>query len=142
MFSVKPIVVIAKFTRPFVWFLSLSTNLILKIFGVNTEGVEEKISREEIRSLVELGEEQGAINETERRMIDDIIKFDDILAKEVMIPRIETFCIETNADIKDIMKTPCLVPETIPIDKLLNDMKDSKIIYLYLLMNMVYSQKL
>lgn len=53
MFSVKPIVVIAKFTRPFVWFLSLSTNLILKIFGVNTEGVEEKISREEIRSLVE-----------------------------------------------------------------------------------------
>lgn len=35
-----------------------------------------------------------------------------------------------NVYIKDIMKTPCLVPETIPIDKLLKDMKDSKIIYL------------
>ena len=174
MFSVKPIVIISKFTRPFVWFLSLSTNLILKVFGVDTEGVEEKISREELRSLVELGEEQGTINETERTMIDGIIKFDDILAKEVMTPRTETFCIEANADIKeninlilqenysripiyeddidnivgviymkdifsavinkgieninikDIMKTSYLVPETRPIDKLLKDMQDSK----------------
>lgn len=101
MISVKPIIVISKITKPFVWFLSLSTNLILKLMGIKTDGVEEKISREEIRSLVELGEEQGTINETERTMIDGIIKFDDILAKEVMTPRTETFCIEANTDIKE-----------------------------------------
>lgn len=174
MVSVKPIIIISKITKPFVWFLSLSTNLILKLLGVKTDGVEEKISREEIRSLVELGEEQGTINETERTMIDGIIKFDDILAKEVMTPRTETFCIEANTDIKesidlilqenysripvyeeeidnivgviymkeifaavintgietlsikDVMRTPYMVPETKSIDKLLKDMQDSK----------------
>ena len=51
----------------------------LKILGIKIEGLEEKVSREEIKSLIELGEEQGALNETERNMIDGIIQFDDIL---------------------------------------------------------------
>lgn len=101
MFTVKPVIFISKLTRPFVWFLSASTNLLLKILGIRTEGLEEKVSREEIKSLIELGEEQGALNETERSMIDGIIQFDDILAKEVMTPRTETFCIELKSNIKD-----------------------------------------
>ena len=100
MFSVKPIIFISKFTKPFVWFLSISTNSILRLFGIKDKS-GEKISREEIKSLVELGEEQGAINETERTMIDGIIKFDDILAREIMTPRTETFCIEANSNVKE-----------------------------------------
>lgn len=100
MISVKPIVFLSKLARPFVWFLSLSTNILLKLFGVNTSGIEEKVSREEIKSLINLGEEQGAINETERDMIEGIIKFDDVLAKEIMTPRTETFCIELNSNIE------------------------------------------
>ena len=71
---------ISKITKPFVWFLSISTNSILRLFGIKDKSGEEKISREEIRSLVELGEEQGAINQTERTMIDGIIKFDEHLS--------------------------------------------------------------
>ena len=59
MAFIKPIILISKVTKPFVWFLSFSTNIILKIFRVNTEGIEEQISREEIRSLIEIGEENG-----------------------------------------------------------------------------------
>ncbi|MGV2643817.1 DUF21 domain-containing protein, partial [Clostridium perfringens] len=66
MFSIKTIILISKITKPFIWFLSFSTNLILKIFGFKTEGIEERISREEIRSLIEIGEENGAINQVER----------------------------------------------------------------------------
>ena len=72
MFSVKPVIFISKLTKPFVWFLSASTNLLLKILGIKSEGLEENVSREEIKSLIELGEEQGALNETERNMIDGI----------------------------------------------------------------------
>ena len=50
MFSVKPIIFISKFTKPFVWFLSISTNSILRLFGIKDKSGEEKISREEIRS--------------------------------------------------------------------------------------------
>ncbi len=105
MFTVKPVIFISKLTKPFVWFLSASTNLLLRILGVKTEGLEEKVSREEIKSLIELGEEQGALNETERNMIDGIIQFDDILAKEVMTPRTETFCLEAKSNLKDNINT-------------------------------------
>ena len=93
--------IISKITKLFVWFLSISTNSILNLFGIKKELTEEKLSREEIKSLVELGEEQGAINETEKTMIDGIIKFDNILAREIMTPRTETFCIEANSNIKE-----------------------------------------
>lgn len=105
MFSVKPVIFISKLTKPFVWFLSASTNLLLKILGIKSEGLEEKVSREEIKSLIELGEEQGALNETERNMIDGIIQFDDILAKEIMTPRTETFYLEVNSNLKDNLNT-------------------------------------
>ena len=92
---------ISKITKPFVWFISISNNSILNLFGIKKELTEEKLSREEIKNLVQLGEEQGAINETEKTMIDGIIKFDNILAREIMTPRTETFCIEANSNIKE-----------------------------------------
>lgn len=105
MFSVKPIILVSKFTKPFVWVLSLSTNTILKLLGMKTIGIEEKVSREEIISLIEIGKEHGAINESERNMIDGIIEFDDKVAKEIMTPRTETFLLEVNDSIKDNINT-------------------------------------
>ena len=81
--------------------LIFSTNLIMKILGFKNEGVEEQISREEIRSLIEIGEENGAINESERDMIDGIIEFDDTTAKMIMTPRTETFLLDVNENVKD-----------------------------------------
>ena len=104
MAFIKPIILISKVTKPFVWFLSFSTNVILKILRVNTEGIEEQISREEIRSLIEIGEENGAINQSEREMIDGIIEFDDTTAKKIMTPRTETFLLNVNDSIRDCIK--------------------------------------
>lgn len=105
MFSVKPVIIISKFTKPFVWLLSISTNSILKLIGMKTVGIEEKVSREEIRSIIAIGEEHGAINESERDMIDGIIEFDDKIAKEIMTPRTETFVLEVTESIKDNINT-------------------------------------
>lgn len=103
MFAIKPIIFISKVTKPFVLFLSFSTNSIIKLLGFKTEGIEEQISREEIRSLIEIGEENGAINESERDMIDGIIEFDDTTAKNIMTPRTETFLIEVNEDVENVI---------------------------------------
>lgn len=94
MFSVKIISIIAKIMNPFVSFLSISTNAVLRLFGISLEGVEEKVTLEEIRSIVEVGQEQGVINPTEREMIDSVIGFDDKLAEEVMTARTEVFMID------------------------------------------------
>ena len=77
---------------------------ILKLLGVKTDGIDEQISREEIRSLIEIGEENGAINQSEREMIDGIIEFDDTTAKKIMTPRTETFLLNVNVKIRDCIK--------------------------------------
>lgn len=99
MLSIKPILIVSKITGPFVKLLSLSTNALVKLSGLNTENLDEKISREEIKSLVHVGREHGVFNETESEMINSIIEFDDKLAKEVMKPRTETFLLNINTPI-------------------------------------------
>ena len=94
LFSVGTINLVYKVMSPFVYLLSLSTNIILKIFSVPTSGVEAQITLEEIKSIVEVGQEQGIINPTEREMIDGVISFDDVLAEEVMTARTEVFMID------------------------------------------------
>ena len=93
MLSVRPIVFVFKFAKPFVKLLSLSTNVLLRVIGMSDMDLEEKVSREEIKSLVDAGEEYGVINQIEKEMINSIFDFDDKLAKEVMTPRTEVYMI-------------------------------------------------
>ena len=93
MLSVRPIVFVSKFAKPFVKLLSLSTNVLLRVIGMSDTDLEEKVSREEIKSLVDAGEEYGVINQIEKEMINSIFDFDDKLAKEVMTPRTEVYMI-------------------------------------------------
>jgi Hemolysins and related proteins containing CBS domains len=102
--SIGVVSIIAKITAPFVKFLSASTNVMLRLFGMKTEGIEEEISKEEIKSLVEVGQETGVFNETEKEMINSIFTFDDKLAKEVMTPRTEVFAINIADDNDTIIR--------------------------------------
>ena len=102
--SIGIVSIIAKITAPFVQFLSASTNVMLRLFGMKTEGIEEEISKEEIKSLVEVGQETGVFNETEKEMINSIFTFDDKLAKEVMTPRTEVFAINIADDNDTIIR--------------------------------------
>jgi putative hemolysin len=103
LFAVKPVLFIMKATVPFVKLLSLSTNLLIKITGIDSSDLEEKVSREEIRSLVEVGQEHGAINETEREMIDSIFEFDNKVAKQIMTPRTEVYSINLEKPLSEYL---------------------------------------
>ena len=103
MFAVRTISITSKIMKPFVSFLSKSTNIILRLFGISTEGVEEKVTLEEIRSIVEVGQEQGVINPVEKEMIDSVIGFDDKLAEEVMTARTEVFMIDIEDPIEEYL---------------------------------------
>lgn len=101
MLAIRPINMVAKLMHPFVTFLSLSTNTILRILGVSQEGVEAKVTLEEISSMVEVGHEQGFINPVEREMIKSVISFDDKLAEEIMTARTEVYMIDVEDQIED-----------------------------------------
>ena len=102
--SVGVIVFISTIFSPFVKFLTFSTNLVLTILSMREDNIEEKVSKEELRSLVEVGKEHGVINETEQEMIENIIEFDEKIAREIMIPRTKVFLIDKNISIHELFE--------------------------------------
>ena len=102
--SVGIIVFISKIFSPFVKFLTFSTNLVLTVLRMKEDNIEEKVSKEELRSLVEVGKEHGVINETEQEMIENIIEFDEKIAREIMIPRTKVFLIDKNISIHELFE--------------------------------------
>jgi putative hemolysin len=101
LFAVRPVMFFLALTAPFVKLLTFSTNLLIRLTGLNNPDLKEKVSREEIRSLVEVGQEHGAINETEKEMIDSIFEFDDKLAEEIMTPRTEVYLIDIDEPLSE-----------------------------------------
>lgn len=94
---------VAVIANPFVKLLSASTNVIMKLFGMDNTGIEEQVTKEEIHSLVVEGQISGVFNESETEMLNGIFSFDDKIAKEVMTPRTEVFAIDINDKIQDYM---------------------------------------
>lgn len=103
MFAARPILIISKFTLPFVKVLTASTNFFARILNIKSERTDEEVTEEEIRMMIDVGEENGVLNETEKEMIDGIFEFDNTLAKEIMTPRTNVFTININTPLKDLM---------------------------------------
>ena len=102
--SVGTIVTVSKIFSPFVKFLTFSTNIILTALKMKEDNIEEKVSKEELRSLVEVGREHGIINEVEKEMIENIIEFDEKVAREIMIPRTKVFLIDKNISVDELFE--------------------------------------
>lgn len=84
-------------TKPFVSFVNKSTNLIMNVFGIESKAIEKEVTAEQIKSIVQVGEDQGVLRALESKMINSIMEFDDVWAEEIMTARPEVFMI----DIKD-----------------------------------------
>lgn len=97
MAVVKPIQVISVVFKPFVWLLSVSVTVILKLFRQKTDVTGDEYSEADVVSMLETGQEKGELKEEGKKMITSIFAFDDMLAYEVMTPRTEVFSIDINA---------------------------------------------
>lgn len=101
-FVVSPLIALSTVTSPFVKLLSVSTNFVVRLFGIDP-AAEEMVTEEEIRMLVDVGEEKGAIDENEREMINNIFEFDNKEVCDIMTHRTEIVGIPITASIKEIM---------------------------------------
>ncbi len=80
---------IAAIFRPIVWFLSISTNGVLRLLGIDPNEVDEQVNEEEILMMVDAGSEKGAIDEQEKEFIQNVFEFDDLTADEIAVHRTE-----------------------------------------------------
>lgn len=82
--------VLSVIMKPIICFLSLSTNVVLKLLGMKTEADEEAVTEEEIRMMVDLGEANGAIDSNEKEWIENVFEFGDITVRDAMTHQLDT----------------------------------------------------
>ena len=78
---------IAKIFAPLVWLLTASTNAVLHLLRINPDEKNEQVTEEEIRMMIDVGNQNGAIDDIEKNIIHNVFEFDDKIAEEIMTHR-------------------------------------------------------
>ncbi len=103
-FTVVPVLLFtAKVTKPFVKILSFSTNAVVRLFGFDPNADEEQVTEEEIRMMVDVGEEKGVIEVTQKEMIDNVFEFDDMDVGDIMTHRTDMSAIEVSKPVMEVV---------------------------------------
>lgn len=104
-FTVGPVMAVARAFRPVIWFLSKSTNAVLRLLHIDPKADEEEVSEDEIRMMVDLGEERGAIESAEAELIENIFEFNNTTAEDVMVHRTDMVMIWVDETQDEIIRT-------------------------------------
>lgn len=104
LFLARPVEFYIKIISPLIWIFRSSANLILSVFGVKEKPHYPFITEEEIRTMIKIGEEVGAIEEEEKLMLHRVFEFGDTEVSEVMVPRTEIIPILEDSTVEDAMK--------------------------------------
>jgi putative hemolysin len=104
LISARPIDFLSRIASWFVKLLTMSTNLVLKIFGA--KGLKERafISEEEIKYFIKEGREKGIFEETEEALIHGVFEFADTTVKDIMVPKHKFNAIDTDTPPEHVLK--------------------------------------
>lgn len=102
---VRPITILARTASPFVKLLTMSTNFVLRILRFDPHANEENVTEEEIRILIDIGEEKGAIFEHEKFMINNIFEFNNKTTEDIMIHRLEMVSMPVSMNLSEVLQT-------------------------------------
>ena len=96
---------ISKLFAPIVWALTASTNGILRLCGIDPNAEDEEVSEEEIRMMVDVGNQKGVIDTEEKQMIQNVFEFDDLSVGEFAIHRTDVRLLWMNESAEEWEKT-------------------------------------
>ncbi|RXZ77877.1 HlyC/CorC family transporter [Paenibacillaceae bacterium] len=103
--TAKPIIFFYKMMYPFIWLLNGSANKVIRLFGLHPVNEHEDAhSEEEIRIILSDSYESGKINQTELGYVSRIFTFDNLLAREIMVPRTDMICLYTSKSLQENLK--------------------------------------
>ncbi len=78
---------LATVLKPIIWFLTASTNLMLRLFGIDPHGADEAVSEEDIVIMLDAGADEGTLNQGDIEYIKNVFKLDKLCAADIMTPR-------------------------------------------------------
>ncbi len=103
MFYAKPIYALMFILTPLIFLVNIFAGAVLFLFGANTRSSKEHITEEEIRTIVDVGHEEGILENEERKMINNVFDFGDTIVRDVMTPRIDMVAIDITADFDELI---------------------------------------
>ncbi|MCL6518809.1 MAG: hemolysin family protein [Armatimonadetes bacterium] len=99
----SPMLWLSYLTAPFVKTITAASNLFVRPFGGRASFSPPILTEEELKMLVEAGEEEGVLEEEEKEMIHSIFEFTDTVVRKVMTPRTDMKCVEVNASVDELL---------------------------------------
>ncbi|WP_373598853.1 HlyC/CorC family transporter [Paraclostridium bifermentans] len=99
----KPIKLIIVVLTPIVWVFNIITNIIFKLFGIKTNIGQPYITEEELKTMVNVGHEEGVLEIEERQIINNVFQFGDMQAKEAMVQRLDMVAINAEDSYEDVI---------------------------------------
>lgn len=102
---INVIYILSRIFSPVSHILMFMSKIISRLFGVKIDNIEFLITEEEIKSVVSVGEEEGVIEEEEKKMIHSIFEFTDTTVKEIMIPRTTVFALEAGKTLNEVWES-------------------------------------
>ena len=100
----RPILIFSRVTQPFVWLLSFSTNIIIKVIGIKPSD-DGKITEEEIKSIIEEGTKSGEVQDVEKDIVDRVFILGDTSIKSLMTYKSDIAWIDISATREEIRET-------------------------------------
>ena len=104
VFVSKPIKLVIFIVRPIVWIFNIITNVIFKLLGVKDKGSQPYITEEELKTMVNVGHEEGVLEIEEREIINNVFQFGDMQAKEAMVQRLDMIAINSEDKYEEIIE--------------------------------------
>ncbi|MDQ7849784.1 MAG: hemolysin family protein, partial [Armatimonadota bacterium] len=95
----RPLLLLSRLLSPLIRLLSLTSSVMVRPLGGRVNVNAPMVTEEEIRMLVQMGEQEGVIEQEERKMIHSIFEFGDTVAREVMVPRIDMVALDDGATV-------------------------------------------
>ncbi len=103
-FSVHIIEKIIFILKPFLKITTFFTTIILKALAIDTSKNKIHISKGELKTLILTGEKSGLIDPEKREMLNNLLDFGELIAKDIMIPRVDVTAINIESNLDDILK--------------------------------------
>lgn len=89
---------------PLIMIVGFLAGMVIRLLSGGKEEKHETITEEELRTIVDVSNEEGVIENDEKKMINNVVDFGDIVAKDIMIPRIDMVYIKSDASYDDIIE--------------------------------------
>jgi putative hemolysin len=103
MFAARPLSFLSHIMFPFIKILTQSTNFFVRLLGFDPYENDKQVTEEEIRMMVDIGEQKGTIHETEKEMINNIFEFDNKLVSDIMTHRTDIAALPIGSRLDEVI---------------------------------------